>query len=392
MKRFTCALVILISLNTVSSFASTNPKSGASCTKQGITKEYKGKTYKCIKSGKKLVWNKGVAVKIASPTPTRIPTPIPNTDSQTKEIFLPWSSKFSTQVMSDRAFDSFVNWSKEQSASQKRHELLIQPLPIGTTPTIVEVLKEIDEISSGVFSQFMKAKSVTVLGFDQQWVVSQINNSGGHLRNMQGRCDEFYGPSYFVCMNRESHLGMVIVNDCRLPQGSVWGCNLSLLPHEYFHLVQLNLADNFGGAHWNYGEDYAKNSFPHWLVEGSANFVGSATVSIARKSKYEEARNAIFGDSRSDMANALVDYEVYRVNKPLDENLSSYKIGHIATEYIVASIGFQKFIDVWKDYALSRNFYSSFEKITGRTVATFYDDFERARGSLGIPPVTKKRG
>jgi hypothetical protein len=393
MKRVIWILLLSLCLNTFSAHAAPTPKSGAPCTKQGIKKDFKGKTYTCIKSGKKLVWNKGVVEKqgVSSPSSIRAPSPSPGTTNQAKEMFVPWSTKFSTQTMSNWAFESFSNWSKEQSASQKKHQLLIQTLPNGNTPTIIQVLKTMDEISSGIFSQFFKTKSVTVLGFDQQWVVSQIDGTGGHLRNMQGRCDEYYDPIYYVCMNRDSHLGMVVINDCRMPQGSVSGCKLDLLPHEYFHLVQLNLADNIAGAHWNYGEDYAKNSFPHWLVEGSANFVGSAIVSMARNSKYADARSVILEGSGSDMANALVDYEVHNINKSRGGNLNSYNIGHIATEYLVASIGFQKFLDIWKDYAISRNFYVSFEKITGRSITTFYGDFERARESLGIPPVTRKR-
>ena len=36
---------------------------------------YKGKKFTCIKSGKKLVWNKGVAIKTPNPAPTSTPTP-----------------------------------------------------------------------------------------------------------------------------------------------------------------------------------------------------------------------------------------------------------------------------------------------------------------------------
>ena len=49
-------------------------KAGSSCKTLGITSVASGKTFKCIKSGKKLVWNKG-SVR-TSPTPTPIPTPI----------------------------------------------------------------------------------------------------------------------------------------------------------------------------------------------------------------------------------------------------------------------------------------------------------------------------
>ena len=40
-------------------------KAGAKCTKAGVTSTSAGKKYTCIKSGKNLVWNKGVTVKKA---------------------------------------------------------------------------------------------------------------------------------------------------------------------------------------------------------------------------------------------------------------------------------------------------------------------------------------
>ena len=71
-----------------------NPAPGATCTKLKATQVYKGKKYTCIKSGKKLIWNKGVLVvvkptasssqsptPIISPTPTPIPTPTPTPTS-----------------------------------------------------------------------------------------------------------------------------------------------------------------------------------------------------------------------------------------------------------------------------------------------------------------------
>jgi len=47
-------------------------KAGASCTKLKATSIVKGKKFTCIKSGKKLVWDKGVVVKasVAKPSPT----------------------------------------------------------------------------------------------------------------------------------------------------------------------------------------------------------------------------------------------------------------------------------------------------------------------------------
>ena len=50
-------------------------KSGDSCKKAGVTATANGKKFTCIKSGKKFVWNKGVAIKKPTPTPTPTPTP-----------------------------------------------------------------------------------------------------------------------------------------------------------------------------------------------------------------------------------------------------------------------------------------------------------------------------
>ena len=68
-------------------------KSGAKCTKVGIKSVVGNKTFTCAKSGKKLVWNKGVIVNKSSPTTTPktesmnyIPPSQPSANIQTCEI------------------------------------------------------------------------------------------------------------------------------------------------------------------------------------------------------------------------------------------------------------------------------------------------------------------
>jgi len=45
-------------------------KAGSACSKAGIKSVSAGKTYTCVKSGKKLVWNKGVLIPVAKPAPS----------------------------------------------------------------------------------------------------------------------------------------------------------------------------------------------------------------------------------------------------------------------------------------------------------------------------------
>ena len=78
MRRLLAGLVAILSLSLVTaqlSEAAVTP--GTKCSKAGATSTFNGKKYTCVKSGKKLVWNKGVAV--AKPAPVATPTPSPST-------------------------------------------------------------------------------------------------------------------------------------------------------------------------------------------------------------------------------------------------------------------------------------------------------------------------
>jgi M6 family metalloprotease-like protein len=74
MKRTLLALILVFALVAPLN-ATAAIKAGASCKKAGQSSTFAGKKYTCVKSGKKLIWNKGVA--IAKPTPLENPTPTP---------------------------------------------------------------------------------------------------------------------------------------------------------------------------------------------------------------------------------------------------------------------------------------------------------------------------
>jgi hypothetical protein len=92
-RRVLVALLLSLSLISAPSFAAV--KAGAKCTKAGTTATAAGKKFTCVKSGKKLVWNKGFAIKAApkpspnpvfkpaepTPTPTPAPAPQPSASS-----------------------------------------------------------------------------------------------------------------------------------------------------------------------------------------------------------------------------------------------------------------------------------------------------------------------
>lgn len=74
MRRVTTYLVLMaLTLGLSPSHAASI--AGTKCTKAGATKVVSGKRFTCVKSGKKLVWNNGVAIKQAAPQLPATPLP-----------------------------------------------------------------------------------------------------------------------------------------------------------------------------------------------------------------------------------------------------------------------------------------------------------------------------
>jgi hypothetical protein len=77
--RKTLISLIALSLIATAPLAAGAVKAGDSCKKVGQTSTTQGKKYTCIKSGKKLIWNKGniITAVVPTPTPSASPTPTP---------------------------------------------------------------------------------------------------------------------------------------------------------------------------------------------------------------------------------------------------------------------------------------------------------------------------
>ena len=78
MRKVIVGLSLLLSIYLIPAYSATPPTAGSVCSKQGVTKIYQGKKFTCIKSGKKLAWNRGVVIKTAAPVFTPTPTPTPS--------------------------------------------------------------------------------------------------------------------------------------------------------------------------------------------------------------------------------------------------------------------------------------------------------------------------
>jgi len=390
MRKIALGVLVLISLAMLPSSAANAPKAGASCKKIGTTTTANGKKFTCVKSGKKLVWNKGVKVSVPRPsaTPTQTASPAPTvTPTPTERPFVPWSTDATGKEISDAAQKNFRDWAFAQSDKPLNHVFFIED---GVFPSRAQPLTASDATGSKLFSQFFPTKSVTVIGRSQAWVVEKLNSLGGNFKN----CSITLTDGIDYCWDSQTMQGMVVYSDIRFNPTNLAGDASSLLAHEYFHLVQFQLSVG-GPAHLiKNGTASTSNMFPAWFIEGSAEFVSYSVSTLAMSSDYWLARdsvNSINGFNGANSRNALVDAEIRtfagtQPNGPIDP----YVIGRVGTEYLVASVGFQKFLDIFKSFKETKNFERSFELVTGIKVSDFYEKFEKVRTALGMPEVSMK--
>lgn len=393
-------LLLLATLLSNSAFPAQKIKPGTSCKTLNSKVTQSGKLYACIKKGKKLVWNNGVAIKSAAPakspatstTPTPVVTPSPSvtpapsaTPTPPAVVFQPWSTDIDAKLLSDEAQKNFLAWAKQRTNSKINHTQRIQE---NNNSQRISIMKKADDLSAQLFSEFFPKGSITVIGATENWAVSELAKSGWTTST----CNNPYMSGVFLCLDNDSRQGYVVTADATYDARNPGNDGGALLAHEYFHLVQWNLSKTTKGIRMKSGDASSANAFPAWFVEGSADFVGYSVGALSQNASYWEGRARMLSYSppgESVNRNSITDYEI-RTCCGNDTPTYPYNIGQVATEYIVASIGFQKFLDIWTSFAITQNFEKSFESIAGISKETFYEKFDQIRTKVGLPGISWK--
>jgi hypothetical protein len=386
MKRLLASTLIgCLALSVNLSVATAAVKPGTTCKTLGQTSTSAGMKYTCIKSGKKLIWNKGVKVVKANPTPatTQTPAPVPViTQAPAAVKFEAWSLNIDSKSLSDQAQQSFLSWAKEKVAVATNHTQIIQT---NTNTKRVSILKKADDLSAQLFGSYFPEGSLTVIGATEMWTIEQLAKSGWTTT-----CRGQGMPGVTYCLDNGKRHAYIVASDSGYDPRNPGSDGGALLVHEYFHLVQANLSKTLTTPRIKGGDDATKNAFPDWFNEGAADFVGYSVAALSQNASYWDGRSKMLTyapPEESVSKNAIADYEISTCcgnNTPT----YPYNVGQVATEYIVASIGFQKMLDIWIDYGTTRNFEKSFESITGISKEAFYEKFDQLRTRVGLPPIS----
>jgi hypothetical protein len=377
MKKSVRVSAVLISLFLIQPPAIASVKAGSTCTKQGVKQISGGKSFTCVKQGKKLVWNKGVAVKkpaapvVALPQPSTSPAPQPSVEpspspATSKISFTPWASTFVAEDMVEAALAKTSEYLGSVKPSNA-YSLTIDP---AITPSDREWITKMLDYTNGAFSDVLQGRVKVFLGTTHEWSASAMRSAGTWVGDPGGPFPCSDGSRDAYCAGPD--VVLMTYSDIYKPNSNYrWDAGRRSTPaHELFHNVQFALGGrNQAPGHPNY--------VPRWLMEGSANYFGFYIVEKLALDTYQTGRRQQVNTNPA-----------YRTVVPLIQydnfNSDPYGIGQAASEYLIASVGFENFLNIWKYTKSENSFLQGFRKATGIELSDFYSKFEAARGSMKI--------
>jgi hypothetical protein len=388
-------LVLLLSL--ANPVQAATPKAGAKCSKAGATATNAGKKYTCIKSGKKLIWNKGVAVKAApkpsaspvfkpvepTPTPTPTPTPIPSISTKPIEI----------NATAKKAFDII------QGARVQNPQLTFTyKIASYAAPDVAKVVQKYVENAAQIYSLFLDSPRVVTIHvytekdmpellkstlfanqkglifFTDSWAkdTSEVNSAVGY-------------PGTFY--NSECVAG---TNQCTGPIGQAGAAYpsrataatldlhaLTVPSHELFHVVQDFYRFN-GKPQYLVTEEIKDLSMRPVFREGGATFMAYSS-SLTDFAQYE---NGLVFDKNWFAKEFSNDFKALNSNEDvvallvklerLDRSGRLYGLGTFLHEWLIANHGLDKFVSLTKKHNVGKEFNELFTETYGMSLKDAY--------------------
>ena len=359
--------------------ASAAVKAGTACTKAGASSVVGGKKYTCVKSGKKLAWDKGVKVvpatkPSAAPTPVATPTPTPAKVFNTLWEKYNLNKPTSADAVIKAATDNFKSYTSVIRNSGQEIKVVAQP---GVDPLLVSWVKDGATYVAHRFQYPKLPRSfVDFIAIDSAWLEASYIAEGYPANYAKARANNICGGAP-ACGGSDSNLWnySVIQRTNSLVSDKA---GLAQTPgHEFFHAIQEILAaPNVAGP--------TGDKVPNWFWEGPAMFVGLQTAGALGISDY-----ATLG--RPSMTNRYKNGNVVNRTSSLSEIkandgvIDPYAIGFAGTEFLVSQVGVEKMVNVYVALGQRKTFDVAFKEGTGIELADFYSMFEEVRGTLGFP-------
>jgi hypothetical protein len=369
-------------------------KAGAKCTKAGATSTVAGKKFTCIKSGSKLVWNKGVVVKkpspVATPTPTPSPSPTPEstptpTPTSTPTPLIPAEPKSFADI--ERNYQSVAYWawkkSKDKIESSKRTFVDFQNIIAPNSGILNKNPVIAFDATSRLFSDFVQPSKFYSISYsydDLNWAQSKFEELFSDpelLREIQSPNRGGPNQARNVCPSPErchssspntnrAGVSIILVGYTPTRANYLTETNGDLQSHEFTHVVQKQ--QFVKSPREMDGLASIKQFVPWWLVEGGADFGGIASTHPDSFQRYSDARlRNVNNVPRRDAAwyenfiNPVSNQEWI----PLGPTGEIYTVGFVITEIFTALKGPGAQMEIVRQIAQGKSMDEAFENVFG---------------------------
>ena len=330
-------------------------KAGAKCNKAGITSVVSGKTFTCIKSGKKLVWNKGV-VKSTKADPVA-PTGFNDLESNFSGV-------------------SYTAWKKSRekilasSSASIPLEILVGENTKLNNKNPEYAISQVNKLYAGS----ILPKNIVLLAFsfqDRDWAITKMeqivpNAASAWIKDVAcpsaNNC--LGGGSFHNLSNKTS---LIVITTGIDPNNVSNVTSGTLEAHEYTHSIQQSSADALRP-----GVNLLKSPWPpNWYWEGLANFSQHAAIYSDSFEKYsqgrKEASGGIFNNSTWNAKYIEGYFQTNLTNEWASQypRWRQYDLGAMLVEILVAIKGPDSVMQVFSDSVNGGGFESAFQKIYG---------------------------
>jgi hypothetical protein len=367
------AVVLSISFLAVSPAYSATIAAGQKCAKLNQKATSGAKSFICAKRGGKLAW-KILPATPPKPTPTPEPSASPAPTPSLTPVVAPavWKEYSSSEVIA-RAKDAIDRYLAVKRSPNQVITVIAQD---GVNQTLKNWIIQGATLVAQSFAYPASTRPfIDVVAMDRDWLREAYLKAGFSEAEVKDRLGGFdAGAPAFGGTTTNTWNAKSIANENLMVRNKVGMAQTA--GHEFFHSIQERLAQRNPGK---YGSE-----IPNWFWEGPAMFVGiHSAATIGAVDFATEGRQEMLNRFK----NGRAEMKVFPLKdvKANDAITDPYAIGYAGSEYLIAQIGVEKFLNIYVELGKGKSFADAFKDATGFALDEFYIRFEMDRAALGFP-------
>lgn len=378
-------IALLFTFIPVSAISAQKVTAGSTCKVLKQKSVYQNKTYTCVKSGKKLAWNKGVVVvkPTPTPTPTAIGDPVGAVGGTPSQI------PAATQTASlDRMayeavkLEAYTNIRLEAEKGNLSNVNLVYHISPFFPKDLEALYKKQVEYTSKLYGSFFTKNEIINIYLytekDEEYLRTEKLFSSEYENYQRWFSDWKNGINqehnlglaawymeYPLPGILQGHAGLIVYSGATL--FSLRQYAIQVMPHEYFHVVQDYYIQAGRNSKFTDAASY-QLMFPPVFREGSANTISFALATESKVEYLSLYKNFVDQQKTSSLATLIkglksesdVVNTLYKIETKIgsdEAHEASYSIGALLFEWVIAEYGF----DAYRKIIINQLVGNSFE-------------------------------